>query len=879
MATERESELVLSQNEFCFLLNRTSGSVDVNVGPRKVSISETDRLVKWDMTKKDFVEVNFINAKQRVIVIPEGWYAPLKNPAERKAHPDPGEKSEHADAGLLIGTKVNIAGPDHFALWPGQMCKVIAGHKLRSNQYLLVRIYDVDAFRSELSAVKDIEASQAEKEDAEGDSSAVTARKTNIYGGIDAENLATGQQFIIRGTDVHFYIPPNGIEVVSVQYGNDIKYVQEAVTLEQLQYCILQDENGEKRYVRGPDVVFPKPTEKFLKHTGDNKVASKKFLAIELNEKSGLYIKVIKPYKDDITGENFAEGQELFITGAEQKIYFPREEHAIVRYGEQDRHYGVALPKGEGRYVLDRVDGGIRTEMGPQMFLPNPIKEVVVKRVLSAREARLLFPGNRDVEKHNASLRVEKETGSRKIMSGAKSPRSREMDEMMKSALSGSLSGKGVTYSSSVGPDIFSAHLDESAEAGVMGDSIDRQGQYAPPRSITLDNKFDGVVAFNVWNGFAVMVVDREGKGRVIEGPKRVYLEYDETPEVLTLSMGRPKDHERTVETVFLRVRNNIVSDVVNVETKDLCGASIQISMHVNFEGDSEEERKKWFAVDNYVKLLCERVGSLLKNHIRGMSVMDFYSNSTDIIRDIILGERKENGRRGLSFEEAGFVVSDVEVLDVNLSDGGLEVELGEEASDALNKALALEKLNRAKEHEKRVLEAKNELARARHESDMFSLELSEARSQKRDSVAKDQKDREKEIQELEIAAKKADVDAELANKVAQQNAIIEADRERLKIQIELMTAEAQKTREVMGAISPDLTAALSALGDNDRIAKLADAVSPQAVFGDEGMLELMKAQFGALGFDSILDRIGLKALPDAAKIDAERAKIDRKKK
>ena len=93
------------------------------------------------------------------------------------------------------------------------------------------------------------------------------------------------------------------------------------------------------------------------------------------------------------------------------------------------------------------------------------------------------------------------------------------------------------------------------------------------------------------------------------------------------------------------------------------------------------------------------------------------------------------------------------------------------------------------------------------------------------------------------------------------------------------MTAEAKKTKEVMGAISPDLTAALSALGDNDRIAKLADAVSPQAVFGDEGVLELMKAQFGALGFDSILDRIGLKALPDAAKIDAERAKIDRKKK
>jgi hypothetical protein len=35
-------------------------------------------------------------------------------------------------------------------------------------------------------------------------------------------------------------------------------------------------------------------------------------------------------------------------------IYFPRPEHVIIRYGEHknDIHYAVAIPKGEGRYVL-----------------------------------------------------------------------------------------------------------------------------------------------------------------------------------------------------------------------------------------------------------------------------------------------------------------------------------------------------------------------------------------------------------------------------------------------------------------------------------------------------------------------------------------------
>jgi major vault protein len=46
---------------------------------------------------------------------------------------------------LDAGRKVNIPGPVSFALWPGQMMRVLQGHHLRSNQYLLVRVYDEEA--------------------------------------------------------------------------------------------------------------------------------------------------------------------------------------------------------------------------------------------------------------------------------------------------------------------------------------------------------------------------------------------------------------------------------------------------------------------------------------------------------------------------------------------------------------------------------------------------------------------------------------------------------------------------------------------------------------------------------------------------------------
>lgn len=280
MDNMQQKDLVLSPNEFAFVLDETKGNVACNVGPHKMSLSQSDKLVRFDDEEKRFVVTSsYRDAIQLFVTAPEGYYIALKNPAPGNKHPQPGT-SNSIPENMETGRKINISGPANFALYPGQMAQVIKGHSLRSNQYLLAKVYDADTLN---------------KNEAD----------------VEKQLFVNGQILIIKGTETTFYIPPNGIEVIPIN--NNIKkgYTREAVTLERLEYCILKDEDGEKRYVHGPAVVFPKPTESFLKN-GE----SVKYKAIELSDISGVYVKVIADYEDE-DGTFHATGEELFITGKE----------------------------------------------------------------------------------------------------------------------------------------------------------------------------------------------------------------------------------------------------------------------------------------------------------------------------------------------------------------------------------------------------------------------------------------------------------------------------------------------------------------------------------------------------------------------------------
>ena len=199
----QSKDLVLAPNEFCFIQNKTSGAIKTYTRPKTSTISQQEALVVFDTRSKQFIEVsNFDQAKQLFVSAPENWYVILKNPAENNTHPEAAKGV--ASPALQVGRKVNVRGPISFSLFPGQMAKVVRGHALRSNQYLLARVYEAESASQSAGEMLDTEGNKIETK--------------NTY--------VNGQILVIKGTEVSFYIPPTGIEVIPVDNSPIKGYVQ-----------------------------------------------------------------------------------------------------------------------------------------------------------------------------------------------------------------------------------------------------------------------------------------------------------------------------------------------------------------------------------------------------------------------------------------------------------------------------------------------------------------------------------------------------------------------------------------------------------------------------------------------------------------------------
>ncbi len=808
----RQRDLVLSVNEFCFLQNKTNGTIKSHVGPLTMTISQQEALVTFNTKTKKFEETqDFEKAKQLFVSAPEGWYAILKNPTTDSQYPESG-KANTTPTTMKIGTKVNIPGPISFALYPGQMAKVVRGHRLRSNQYLLARVYDAQA------AMKNIKS--ATIVDAEGKE---VAKETEEY--------FMGQLLVIKGTEVSFYVPPTGIEVIPVG-GKGDDYVRDAVTLERLEYAILKDEDGEKRYVHGPAVVFPQPTETFTEAPKGGCI----FRALELSPISGIYVKVIAAYKDE-DGTEHPVGQELFITGKEQMIYYPRPEHAMIQYDGKYMHHAIAIPEGEGRYILNRLTGEIKTIKGPQMYLPDPRTEVVVKRKLTAKECQLLYPGNMEVLAYNEGLteRAVERLAQKGIASNS-------VTDMLNCAYS--TSNQEATLA------IFEA-----------GSNISRGVSYTKPRTITLDTKYEGVVAVDVWTGYAINVVSKSGSREVVVGPTTRLLAYDETLEAMSLSTGRPKTTDNLITTAYLRVENNKVSDLINLETKDFVGVQVKVSYCVNF---LEEYRDKWFSIENYIKYMTDRMRSLLKREAKNYTVQEFYAKSTDIIRSIVLdkkGKKDKDGKNydGRFFAENGMLVHDVEVLSVKV-DSAIAELLETHQYEIISKTLELSDAEAKMQVVKALAEVEKKEAELTNANALYRLELDQ--KLKADKLAKEEEMKAKaraaataeaqakkdlqevltEIQTAELARKKAIDDAEIA-KAKQYEAIEEAKQK----------AYAETVKSIMASISPDLVAALSTKANAQLLETATKSMSPYAIANGESVAETVDRLMRGTTLEGIL--------------------------
>jgi len=674
---------------------------------------------------------------------------------------------------LKIGRKVNIAGPVSFSLYPGQMTKVIQGHRLRSNQYLLARVYDAAA-----------------AEDGRG--------------------------------------------------GNT--YIREAVTLERLEYAILKDENGNKRYMHGPAVVFPEPTETFVETPKGGNI----FRALELSPISGIYVKVIAAYDDtDAEGKTVHHpiGEELFITGNDQMIYYPRPEHAMIQYDGKYMHHAIAIPEGEGRYILNRLTGEITTVTGPKMYPPDPRTEVVVKRKLTAKECRLFYPGNNEVLAYNDAL-TERTT--------EKNTR------------------KGQTNSTDVINNAYATSNQADTLAIFEANAnISRGVSYTKPRTITLDTKYDGVVAINVWTGYAINVTSKTGKREVVVGPTTRLLDYDETLEYMELSTGRPKNTDHLLETAYLRVENNKISDLINVQTQDFVDVQIKVSYCLDF---LEDYKDKWFSVENYVKYMCDRQRSLLKREAKKHTIEDFYSNATDIVRKVALALPETDseaetaepacGRQGRFFPENGMLVHDVEVLSIGVEANVARI-LEAHQTEMIQKTLELSDATRKMEVVTQLAAYEKQENELKHQNDLYALELKTTLETEKMKAANELAAKKRTEEE---AVKQAEADmqkildtiqsAKLARNKAEDDAKIATEKELAAIEKTRQDAYAATVADIMKSISPDLIAALTSKSNADMLATVSESMSPYAIANGESVSDTVNRLMRGTSLEGILDGI-----------------------
>lgn len=802
----RQRDIVLMPNEYCFVQTKTNGAIKTYTGPTSLTISQQEALVIFDTQTKQFKEVtNPDHAKQIFISAPENWYVILKNPTAENIYPEAGKPM--VGPALEVGRKINVKGPISFSLFPGQMAKAVRGHALRSNQYLLARVYEAEAASQSTGEMLDSEGNKVEK----------------------TETYVNGQILVIKGTEVSFYIPPTGIEVIPIDNDPNKGYVREAITLERLEYCILKDEDGNKRYVHGPKVVFPKPTETFVASSKSNYI----FRAIELSPISGLYVKVIAEYTDE-AGVVHPVGEELFITGNDQMIYYPRPEHAIINYDNKIMHHAIAIPEGEGRYIMNRLTGEINTVKGPKMYLPDPRTEVVVKRKLTDKQCRLWYPGNAAALEYNQSLTeksVEKSLG-------------KDLDAL-------------TAFCSYINTDSTLANLEAKA-------NISRGTSYTKPRTITLDNKFEGVVSLDVWTGYAVNIISKNGDRKVVLGPQTVLLDYDQTLEELSMSTGKPKSTYNLLNTVFLRHKNNKVSDLITVETKDFVQATVKVSYCVNFD---EADQDKWFAVENYVKYLCDRERALLKRAAKDYSIEEFYQNYSTIVRNVAIDADREladGDKGGRYFPENGMRVYDCEVLAIQV-DSEIEEIILDHQHDIIRQNIALADAQKS-----------IEIAEKRAAADMKKIELdtktNKARLLAQEKEAKEKLDiqarinRAKEAEEKAASQARADIqklldtvqDAELARSKKEHAEKLAQKTDYDNLEITKQQAYAETVKEIMNSISPDFIAAITSKSNAELLEIVAGAMSPYAIANGESVVDTTNKLIRGTGLEEVIKGVNL---------------------
>ena len=385
-------------------------------------------------------------------------------------------------------------------------------------------------------------------------------------------------------------------------------------------------------------------------------------------------------------------------------------------------------------------------------------------------------------------------------------------------------------------------------------------------------------------NNEAVLVTSKDGR-RVVEGPKTELLEYEEVLEILTLSKGQQKSDRDQLETCFLRVAGNRITDTVELETLDFVKIKVVVNYGVCFVSKEDKDKLAWFNYKDYVMLLAANLRSRLKGAAHGRAITDLHSVIPSFVRDTILGEKPTGEgahRPGLKFDENNMLVEEVEVLSYELPDPAIAM-----AMEKANETIVTRQIEDARKKAELVSDQlRDEIEETRSRLDIGAAERNRlvAVRKAEERVAGDTRTAEIEHQlsltkQSQAAALQEEVDkaedartgairARKEADVRSQDTLDDERRQKLldfrkafvALQKEWVEAEAAADKTRLEAIQPKLVEALEALGNKELATALANNL-PQAggtlgfLLGTGGMA-MLKHMVKGTPFEKALDAL-----------------------
>lgn len=911
MAEGSSRKIPVTERQFLWVQDDDKGEVTLHVGPTMVSPTAADRIVRDDGRGgfKDLPAPWDSNTPQKMVEVGDGQYAVLFNPlAEADGGPN-GKFKQGRNEGrpLRNGTRAMIPGPCSFYLRPGQRCEVRDAHALGADQYILVKVYGpVDK--------------NAPYYDVTARSASIKKASDKPLGGeppaAQAEPLTQGQLVVIRGIDTQFYIPPTGVDVEP-----DVSVDDSGKAIDSTSARLLVEQARQKS--RGPAPELYASTE------GAARSSQTKGLALggDTGPLMGARFSSHAPTQRQPEALLEAAGISADEVGRNAVL---RDE--LTRRAEAARLVRQAAVLAEKEFcVIVTSDGAREIHIGPARVFPGPYDRFQT----AGSDGRTYYAYEMLPQRAlwiRVVARIDRKALQDKLPNGVKlePPEKTEFvpgDELLITGVSGFffpfneievLSPDPANFGAAVvGNDhsrVFIEAVGIDQKSGIYVRDLKtgevrlvrgKQSYLVDPRR---EARVQRVVPSKLWNLWvaegephkavqpgspavttpwalsvtiphqaAVLVTSASGR-RVVEGPGVALLEYDEALVAMRLSTGKPKTTDRLLETCFLRPRDNRVTDVIPLQTGDFVVVEVKIVLHVTFE---EAAREKWFNSDNYVKILTDRVRSLLRREARSKSLSELWPQTTRLVRDTVLGPKPEGGgkRAGLRFDEIGMVVTELEVLTQEIKDPAIAALMQSVQRESVTLAIgdrqAQETLASAKLRDDLAKnQAELDGAAARRGAEL--LQLKSRLSQEADlaglaaegELRRRRFDLERGLATAESAAKiergKAEAEAAAALRVSGAEAQARAAealhaeershaQKMRELEILLIDAQSRATVAERQSVQPHLVEALTALGDKALLASAAENMNLVSLFRGKDVGQILEAVFGA-GFKPALE-------------------------